>query len=159
MRGTAPLRQREHHRRGALTVEVALIMPIFVVFLAGLLEFGHYYLVQHMLNAAARRGAHLGSLEGVTTNQVVQHVRSIVGVAVDPNKVSVSVKNGSVFDTAGVNPKTINYDALPNIELAAAQAADCFVVQARVAYNDVAVLPPFWIKNRTVTGRAVMRHE
>lgn len=146
-------------RHAALTVEVALVMPVFVLFLAAILEFGHYFLVQHVLNAAARRGAHLGSFEGVTNQDVIEQVRSIVGAAINADRVTVVIRDGSIFDTGSVNPQTLNYEALPPINLATAKSADCFVVQVRVPYEDVAVLPPFWIQNHHVTGRAVMRHE
>jgi hypothetical protein len=32
-------------------------------------------------------------------------------------------------------------------------------VQVTVPYNQVALLPPFWVKNATVTGQSVLRHE
>ncbi|GIX03452.1 MAG: hypothetical protein KatS3mg113_0458 [Planctomycetaceae bacterium] len=146
-------------RHGVLTVEVALIMPVFVLFLAALLEFGHYFWVKHMLTAAARAGARLGSYEGVNNVDVVNRVLQVASVAVDPSVALVIIRNGSVFDTASVNPGSINYETLPALDLSQATSATCFVVQVSVPYDSVALLPPFWIKNKTVYGRAVMRHE
>lgn len=151
---------RSHARReGATTVEVALILPIFAVLLAGLMEFSHYFMVVHMLNAAARQGAHLGSFQGVTNTQVTTKVNSIVGAAFNISKATVIVKDASVFDTANVNPSTLNYTTLPSVDLTQSKTSDIFLVQVTVPYDNVALLPPFWIKGATVTGRAVIRHE
>jgi hypothetical protein len=123
------------------------------------MEFGHFYLVTHMLNSAARQGAHLGSFEGVTTQQVEAKVKQVVQAAINSSKATVLVKNGSVFDTSNVNPGSINYASLPAMNLSTAKTGDCFIVQVQVPYSQVSLLPPFWIKGKTITGRAVMRHE
>jgi hypothetical protein len=48
---------------------------------------------------------------------------------------------------------------LPNIELSTAPARRLFVVRITVPYNSVAILAPKWVKNMTLSGQAVMRHE
>ena len=37
-------------RRGAVTVEVALTLPVFAIFLAGLMEFGHVFMAGNTLS-------------------------------------------------------------------------------------------------------------
>lgn len=156
---TRILRRRAAPRDGTTAVEVALTLPVFGILLAGLMEFSHYFMVVHMLNGAARRGALLGSYEGTTNTQVIDKVKTVVAGALNSGNATVSVKDASVFDTANVNPSTLNYSTLPDVNLPTLDTTDCFLVQVSVPYNDVALLPPFWIKNATVTGRAVMRHE
>lgn len=146
-------------RNGATAVEVTLTLPIFGILLAGLMEFSHYYMVVHTLNAAARSGANYGSYAGVTNDQVIAKVNTVVQGAFASSKASVIVKDASTFDSSGVNPSTLNYSSLPSITLSQADTSDLFLVQVSVPYNDVALLPPWWIKNATVIGRAVMRHE
>ncbi len=160
MRQLARRHSRSTTRRdGATTVEVALTLPIFGILLAGLMEFGHYFMVVHTLNAAARQGAHLGSFQGVTNSQVTTKVNAVVSAAFNTTNATVMVRDGSVFDTSNVNPETLNYNTLPAIDLTTAKTSDCFLVQVTVPYDNVALLPPFWIQGATVTGRAVMRHE
>lgn len=146
-------------RSGALTVEVALIMPVFVLFLMAIMEFGHYCLVVHTLNAAARRGAHLGSFEGVSSSDVVLRVKQIVNAAINADFATVQVLDGSIFDSADFTPSNINYNTLPAKNLLTAARGDTFIVRVRVPYDDVSLLPPFWIKNKHITGLAAMRHE
>ncbi len=150
---------RQVARRGVTMVETALILPVFVLFLASLMEFGHFFLVRHMTNAAARISANYGCAEGITNSQVESKAKQVIGAAYNANKATVIVRDASVFDTVGVNPTTLNYDALPAITLATADTSQFFLVQVKVPYNQVALLPPFWLKNITVTGRSIMRHE
>lgn len=152
-------RQHKQDRRAALSVEFALVLPIMGMLLAALMEFGHFYMVVHTLNAAARRGAHLGCHENITTAQVEDRVRGIVGSAVAATAATVRVADASVFDSANMNPSTVNYSTLPTVELSTRKTGDCYMVQVTVPYDNVALLPPFWLKGRTVIGRAVMRHE
>lgn len=148
-----------HRRRGTSAVEVALTMPIFIMFLAALMEFGHVFFVSHMLKAAAKSGARYGSTAGVTTAQVQSRVQQIVGSAFKASQATVLIRDAGVFDTANVSPGTINYNTLPNVELSTIEQGHLYIVQVTVPYNSVALLPPFWVKNRTVTGQSVLRHE
>ncbi|MBZ0258666.1 pilus assembly protein, partial [bacterium] len=43
--------------RGSATVEFALVLPILMLLLFGIIEFGRVLSVQHLLNTAAREGA------------------------------------------------------------------------------------------------------
>ena len=147
------------HRRGTSAVEVALTLPIFIMFLAALMEFSHFMFVSHMLKAAAKSGARYGSTGGVTTAQVQSNVQQIVASSIKAGKATILVRDASVFDTANMNPSTINYSTLPNVELSTIEQGHLYIVQVTVPYNSVALLPPFWVKNRTVTGQSVLRHE
>jgi Flp pilus assembly protein TadG len=150
---------RRTRRRGSTAVEVALTLPIFIMFLAALMEFGHVLFVSHMLKAAAKSGARYGSTDGVTTAQVQAQVRQIVDKAIKPGAATVLIRDAGVFDTPNMNPSTINYNALPNVELSSIDQGHLYIVQVTVPYNQVALLPPFWVKNATVTGQSVLRHE
>jgi Flp pilus assembly protein TadG len=150
---------RANGRRAVVSVEVALTLPIFVVFLAGLMEFCHVFLVSHMLNAACREGALMGCYKGVTAAEVQARVEEIVEGAFDAAETTVIVRDASVFDDPNVSPETLDYSGLPSIDLTQANAGDPFLVQVTVPYDDVALLPPFWVQDYTVRGRSVMRHE
>jgi Flp pilus assembly protein TadG len=146
-------------RCGAALVETAFTLPVFVMMLAAIMEFGHFFLITHVVNAAARRGAHWGSFEDASNTAVTNKVKSVLASAFDANQATILIKNASVFDGASVNPGNINYGSLPAIDLSTAEMGDCFVVQVQVPYDNISLLPPFWVKGATVTGRAVMRHE
>jgi Flp pilus assembly protein TadG len=151
--------KRPSRRRGSSAVEVALTLPIFIMFLAALMEFSHVLFVSHMLKAAAKSGARYGATGGVTTAQVQARVQQIVASSIKVSKATVLIRDASVFDTSNVSPGSINYNTLPNVELSTIEQGHLYIVQVTVPYNEVALLPPFWVKNRTVTGQSVLRHE
>jgi len=146
-------------RRGVVTVEMALTITTFAIFLGGILEFGHVYMVIGTLNGAAKRAARYGAAEGITTAEVEARVDEILSKGFDHTQATVYVRDASVFDDGATDPSTISYSGLPAIELADAEVRDLYVVRVEVPYEDVALIPPFWAKNVTLTGQSVMRHE
>lgn len=146
-------------RLGAALVETALTLPAFMMFLAALMEFGHFYLVKHVVDGAARRGVHYGSFEDAQNTDVENKIKAILNSAIDANQASIIIKDAGVFDTASVNPTTLNYSGLPALDLSTADTGDFFLIQVEVPYDNVALLPPFWLSGKTIRGRALMRHE
>lgn len=140
-------------------MENALVCSLFGLFLAGIMEFGHAYMVMNTMNAAAKRAARYGSTDGVTTAQAKAKAQEIISSAFRASNARIVVKDGSTFDTTSVDPKKINYDGLQDLELTSAQKQQMFIIRITVPYNSVALLPPFWIKNATLKAQAVMRHE
>jgi Flp pilus assembly protein TadG len=146
-------------RSGAVLVENAIVCSIFGVFLAGIMELGHAYMVINTMNAAVKRAARYGSTDGISTAQTKEFVNRIIGSAFAPSKATIMIKDGSTFDSGNMSASNINYDALPDLELLQAKKQQMFIVRATVPYNSVALLPPFWIKNATLKAQAVTRHE
>lgn len=156
----AAIRQRPDQRSGATLVEFAMVMPVFAIFMAGIIEFGHAYLVIGSLNAAARGAARLGAVEDITTAQVQAEAKRILGAAFrNSNAVTIRVKDAGVFDQSAPDVSNINYAGLPNVEVSSLKAGKLFVVQLEVPYKDVAIMSPFWAKSVTLRSQSVMRHE
>jgi len=146
-------------RSGTTLVELAVVLPVFFLFMFTLVEFGHFFMVTNALGAATRKAARYGSCDGVTTAQAQQKATELLATAMKMTGVSVIVKNASVFDSSSTDPTTINYQELPAIELQNASPRQLFIIRAEVLYSDVSLLPPMWLKNATISGQAVMRHE
>ena len=60
--------------RGAATVEFALILPLLVLLVFGIVQFSLAYNRQQGLHAAAREGARMASLPSTTADEVEQRV-------------------------------------------------------------------------------------
>lgn len=146
-------------RGGAVLVEFALVSSLFAMFLAMIMELGHVYLIINALNASAKRAARYGVVEGVTTAEVLTKANTLVGSTFAPAEATISVLDGSVFDSEGYDADNFNYSELPDIELADVESRQLFVVRVSVPYEDVAIMPPFWMKGMTLSGQSVMRHE
>jgi Flp pilus assembly protein TadG len=87
--------------KGATIVEFALVFPLLLLLVFGVMDFGFYFFVQHSLQFATREGVRL-ALVGRTINDasgnqlsrvasIVQMIRNKASVAVKPADVSVSV--------------------------------------------------------------------
>lgn len=147
-------------RRGTTIVETAFVLPVFLLFVLSLVEFGHALMVNNVLRSATRAGARMGSTEGRTTADVQQHVRDILNGAINSELAEVMVKNAQVYDQgAGVPVNTQEIEALPDIDLAGAEPRQLFLVRARVAYNDVALVPMPFMSDVILQGQAFIRHE
>ncbi len=146
-------------RSGTALVEMACVLPVFVLFLFTLFEFAHVFMVQNLLKAATTEAARQGTVDGASTAQVQQRVMEILNAAINASEVTVLVKDASVFDDPEVDPTGINYAGLSNIDLSAAESRQLFLIRAEVDYHNVALFPPMWVTNLTVSGQSVMRHE
>ena len=51
------MRERLRDERGASAVELGLVLPVLLILVLGIIEFGHAFQVQGTLSAAAREGA------------------------------------------------------------------------------------------------------
>lgn len=58
--------RRMRSRRGAAAVETALVLPVLLIFLFGIIEFGWMISVKNSLVHAAREGAREGALQSAT---------------------------------------------------------------------------------------------
>ncbi len=151
--------QNQDQRSGVVLVEMAIVVAVFAVFMAGVIEFGHAYLVISSLNAAARGAARKGAVDEVTTSDVQAEVDRILGSAFDNTKATVYIKDASIFDSGNLDPNTIDYASLPDVEVDDLTTGQLFLVRVEVQYKDVALMPPFWAKNVALSSQSVMRHE
>jgi Flp pilus assembly protein TadG len=58
-------------RSGVAAVEFALVVPIFLLLVFGIIEFGRALMVQQVLVNASREGARQAVLDGATSAEVV----------------------------------------------------------------------------------------
>ncbi len=80
-------------RRGSAAVEFAFIAPLFFLLLAGIIEFGTAFRVQHSLSATARQGARAAIIDGSTSSQIAQKMRDtcVKNLKVGPADVIVTI--------------------------------------------------------------------
>jgi Flp pilus assembly protein TadG len=78
---------RRHHaagERGAAAVEFALVLPILILLIFGIVEFSISYNRQQALHAAAREGARTASVPSSTTSDINSAVtNALQGVTFD----------------------------------------------------------------------------
>lgn len=127
----------ERRRSGVAALELALVLPIFLIAVFGILEFGRAMMVQQVLTNAAREGARRAVIPGATDAQVTSLVQNYLA--------NTTVSTG----TSTVSPS-----------LSTARSHDAITVVTTVNYSDVGFGLMDWISPNATFGASVtMRKE
>ena len=86
------MRQRLRNERGASAVEFAFIVPLLIVLVVGIAEFGRAFQVDSTLNAAAREGVRTMALQNdqAATRAMVRSVASSLNPAITDAQIAIS---------------------------------------------------------------------
>lgn len=157
-------RNSRSRRRGATALEFAFILPVFLIFVFGLMAVGHYRMSADLLKGACRNAARYGAMQNVSTAMAQQRFRETVAPGMNANLVTLYIKDLGATDAAnGAMPaNSSQYSALPNIELSSAPSRRLFAVYAEVNYNSIAIIPMNWIpwaNNLKLSAQVFTRHE
>ena len=126
-------------QRGAAAVEFAVVAPIFILLLFGMIEYGRMVMVQQMLTNATREGARRAVLDGTTITGVKTTVKDYL-------------TSGNI--TVNDNEITVNPDP------SAAAFGDPVTVSLSVPFSRVSWLPaPMFLGSANMAATSVMRRE
>lgn len=124
----------DRRRRGAAVVEMAVVLPLLLTILFGIIEFGWTFMVYQSLTNAAREGCRVAVLEGSTTTEIETRV-------------------GEYMDLVGQNDYEI-------IITRATQDDPTETVVVRMPYASVSLLGGFFgPTDFNIAGKACMRKE
>lgn len=129
---------------------MALVLPIFVAVVLGIVEFGRTMTVGQVVTNAAREGARLAVVDGASNAAVEQLVYKFLNDA-------IGVDSGDVNLSIIITPAPGN-TTLGN-EVADAQPFDLVQVRVEVPFNEVSYVRPKYMQGRNLVGRVAMRHE
>ncbi len=80
-----PRRNNKRRRTGAVLVEAAIVLPLLLLFILGVMEYGRYLMTMHIFQNAAREGAAYAAkhtspivLGGVTYGNTTTDVTNVV---------------------------------------------------------------------------------
>lgn len=98
------IRKKEARQRGQGMVEFALVLPILILLLIGVMEFGYFFFVYSTANTAAREAVRYGSATGDSANGVpyyedcngIEEVASRIGryANIQPGDVQIFYDSG-----------------------------------------------------------------
>jgi Flp pilus assembly protein TadG len=106
------MRERLRVERGASVVEFALIVPLLIVLVLGIIEFGHAFQVQGTLSAAAREGARVMALQSnpAAARTAVRGAAPTLDPAITDTQITISPAACPVTTTTTANVRvTIRY--------------------------------------------------
>lgn len=148
-----------NERRGATTVEAAVLLPLVLLVLIGILEYGRYVMTLQILTNAAREGAHYalahtepvtiqGTTYGNSTADVVNQVTRFSGGQ------KLAAQTVQVFKT------DVNLPNLPNLgSWNDAAAGEGICVRISGTYHFIVPSLLYLPSTRTVSIQSVMRSE
>lgn len=123
-------------RRGAVALECALVLPIFILCVFGIVEIGRAIMVHQIITNSAREGARRAVIPGATDNQVYQTIDDYMSDA------------GLSGHTRQISPS-----------LASANSKDMLTVTLSVPYSQVHWGLMNWLGNAEMKATVVMRKE
>jgi len=106
------------HRRGSLTVEAALLLPLLFMLTFGLIEYGWMFLKQQQITNTARQCARLGAMVDGTNTAVTNQITSMMNsyglgssgytTAISPANVATAARGSQVSVTISVTYSRID---------------------------------------------------
>jgi len=89
--------------RGAVAVELALVLVVLIPLVFGIIQFGMYFNQQQGVHAAAREGARVASLPTSTAGQVQARVRDALDdvAGIDPSSASITISPATCLNHSG----------------------------------------------------------
>lgn len=132
--------RRRRNRLGAAAVEFAVVAPLFVLLLFGLLEFGRMVMVQQVITNASREGARRAVVDQATAGDVT-------------SAVTTYLTNG------GVNAAAANITMNPNPPTSVGLGQPV-TVTVRIPFTSVSWLPaPMFLGAANLNASTTMRRE
>ena len=106
------MREGLRTERGATAVELALIVPLLIVLVLGIAEFGRAFQVQGTLSAAAREGVRLMALQNdaAAARAAVRNAASSLNPRITDAQIVITPSSCPVLDGGSTSVRlTINY--------------------------------------------------
>ena len=133
-----PCRLFRRNRRAAAAVEFAVVAPLFLLLVFGMIEYGRMVMVYQILTNASREGARAAALDGATTASVTTSVNTYLTNA---------LISGATVTVAPNPPSTAEY-------------GDPVTVTVSIPFSQVSWLPsPMYLGGKTLSSATVMRRE
>jgi Flp pilus assembly protein TadG len=138
------------NRLAATTVELAIVLPLFMSVTLGIVEFGRAMMVTQIISSAAREGCRIGVIDGTTNEQVATVVKNYMQAAAKVNGSDVNV-------TITVTPDIANKD--PGNQLALSNGGDLVTITVSVPMSKVQYITGKFLGDTNLMGISTMRHE
>jgi len=131
-------RRLRGERRGAATVEFAVVAPLFFLLVTAVIEFGRVFMVVGLLTYAAQQGARTGALDNSTTDSATAAVTNYLS-------------------SGGISGATVTVSPDPPSSAASGQNV---TVTASIPFTRVSWLPsPWFLRNTILSATATVRRE
>ena len=137
-------------RQGAAMIELAFVLPVFLMLVFGILEVGRIVMVSQMVTEASRVACRLAVLTGVTATDVTNEATTFLTAGGIPASAVTVTITGQTVAGGAINQ---------TIKLATIQEGLAVCVRVQVNYAQAAWIPPTRFAVPTISASTVMRKE
>ncbi len=106
-----------HDRRGQSLVEFALILPIFILLLVGLFDFGRAIYGYNTISNAAREAARVAIVNQTTSEIKAEAVKQSVSLNIPSSQVTVTYANRDLSSGAPCNTTPIQNGCIAQVTI------------------------------------------
>jgi len=103
--GKTSMRRRHKTIRGQSLVEFALVLPVFLLLLVGIAEFGRAWMTRNILTGASREAVRIAAVQGNTTSALSRANSILSSAGISGASVNIS-DDGAPYGTCSV---TVSY--------------------------------------------------
>lgn len=144
----------KRQQRGAVAVEFALVFPILVIVVFGIIGFGIVFAQNLAMGNSARQAARSGVIEGTTCQQVSDLAKdSVDTIGLDGSDVTVTIRRG--LSEATATPACAGNDGLQPCKTQP-EGTNLYV---KLETTTTLVIPLLFTKDVQVTGKGAFRCE
>ena len=87
---------RRPRRRAAAVVEMAVVTPLLLTILFGIIEYGWVFMIKQSLTNAAREGCRVATLQGATDSQITGTITSYLsGTGLTTSDVTITLTHAT----------------------------------------------------------------
>jgi Flp pilus assembly protein TadG len=140
-------RLKRRGERGAELVELAVVLPLLLILIAGIVDFGFLLQTFEVVNNAAREGARIGVLPGYNTADVQSRVASYITAAGLTGTPTTTVTPVTITPAGGGA-------AFPAVQVSVSYTYNYLFIKPMVT-----LIGGTFVANKSLTAVAVMRSE
>ena len=105
------LRTRRTRQKAQAIVELAFVLPVLLLVIMGIIEFGRIFMAQQTITNAAREGARLGILPSSTVSDVQSTVNAFMDTAGLTGSPTITVANvGPTVQPGAATSVAVQYE-------------------------------------------------
>jgi Flp pilus assembly protein TadG len=132
---------KHRNRKAAALVEMAVVFPVLLMLILGMVEVGRLGMVSQLVTTAAREGCRVAVLNGKTQANVEARIEELL-------------------ESAGIDDHSVTYSPSTWSSVKASDTNNFIAVTVTVDYDDVTWLPmPWFLNDAQVVGSATLSSE
>jgi Flp pilus assembly protein TadG len=146
---------RDGRRRGQALVEFALVLPIFLILLFGIIDFGRYVYAANALNNGVREGARYGSVT-IRPSPLCDGLSRDACVTAVVKSMSWGVPASSITTTVSCERVVPNASTPTVVPISSCRTNDLLHVQSQATFTLVTPLIAQFLGGHPIVGEALV---